>query len=426
MHSDLTPVPRGTSPSQPAIIALCMVITVIEGYNLIVFGSVVPLLLDDAGLGVAPSQIGAIGGLVYIGAVIGALLAPVVGERIGRKRVLLGTVALFAVGAALTAAATSGEMLGAARFVAGLGVGGALTTAMTVARNCAPPRRAALVVTVTMAGIPLGGVVAALLAVPVLPAVGWRPMFLVGAGLALLILVAVAGADVRDEPADAGTDLDWTPREKLLGVFTGRGLVVAAIVAVCAIANMVAWQGLNVWAAEAMVQTGFSLRGALLLTFVLTGAAVIGSFLTAWAADRHGPARIGIVSGSSTVLGLVGMLLGPSDAPYVVLCVALMGIGGHSTMNLVHTATSNIFPVQARATAMGWSNSTSFVGAFLGPVLGGTAIAAGGPDRLFGTYGVAAAVCVTAVAALAIAERSTRHAAFRTPVSRGEVTGTLG
>ena len=104
MHSDLTPVPRGTSPSQPAIIALCMVITVIEGYNLIVFGSVVPLLLDDAGLGVAPSQIGAIGGLVYIGAVIGALLAPVVGERIGRKRVLLGTVALFAVGAALTAA----------------------------------------------------------------------------------------------------------------------------------------------------------------------------------------------------------------------------------------------------------------------------------------------------------------------------------
>ncbi|MFD7133804.1 MFS transporter [Streptomyces sp. NPDC059894] len=161
-----------------------MIITVIEGFNLIVFGSVVPLLLKDASLGITDAQTGLVGGLVYIGAIGGSLLAPVIAERAGRKHVLVLAIALFAVGATLTAASVGVAMLAAARFLTGAGVGCALTTAMTLARNHAAARHASLVVTITMAGIPLGGVAASLLAVPVLPALGWRPMFLVGAAAA--------------------------------------------------------------------------------------------------------------------------------------------------------------------------------------------------------------------------------------------------
>jgi AAHS family benzoate transporter-like MFS transporter len=402
--------------SHPAVIALCMVITVIEGFNLIVFGSVVPLLLTDPTLGVTDQQIGLIGGLVYIGAIVGALLAPVVAERTGRKRVLVLAVGLFALGAVLTGASISGPMLAAARLLTGFGVGGALTTAMTVARNSAASRRASIVVTVTMAGIPLGGVVASLLAIPILPAFGWRPMFFVGAGTALAILVAVVLMTIPTDTPQEVAGRGWTGRHKLAALFTGRGAVVALIVAVCAIANMVAWQGLNVWATQSMVDLGFSLGVALLFAFTLTGAAVLGSFATGWAADRHGSALLSVVTAACTLLGLAGMLLLPLSIPTTVVCIGLMGIGGHSTMNLVHTTTADIYPLPVRAAALGWSNSTSFIGAFLGPVLGGAAIASGGAHGVFSTFGTAAAVCLTAVVALFVADRVSSHAAFRHPL----------
>jgi AAHS family benzoate transporter-like MFS transporter len=402
--------------SHPAVIVLCMIITVIEGFNLIVFGSVVPLLLKDSSLGITDQQIGLIGGLVYIGAIIGALLAPVVAERTGRKRVLILAISLFAVGAVLTGASISGPMLAAARFVTGFGVGGALTTAMTVARNSAASRRASIVVTVTMAGIPLGGVVASLLAIPILPAFGWRPMFFIGAGTALAILVGVVAMRIPTDTPQELAGRGWTGRHKLAALFSGRGAVVALVVGICAIANMVAWQGLNVWATQSMVDLGYSLSAALLFAFALTGAAVLGSFASGWAADRHGSALLTVATAACTLLGLIGILVLPVSVPATIVCIALMGIGGHSTMNLVHTTTADIYPLPARAAALGWSNSTSFIGAFLGPALGGAAIASGGAHGVFTTFAIAAAVCFVAVASLFVADRVSTHSTFKHPV----------
>ncbi|GGG26510.1 MFS transporter [Rhodococcoides trifolii] len=395
--------------SNPAVIVLCMFVTVIEGFNLIVYGSVVPLLLDDKTLGLTDEQAGLVGGLVYIGAISGSVIAPWCADRIGRKRVLLAAIAVFALGAALTGCAPSASILAIARFVTGFGVGGALTTAMTAARNSSTSRRASLVVTITMAGIPLGGVVAALLAIPILPAFGWRPMFFVGAGAALAIMVAVASITISsDTPQEIAGRL-WSTKQKLRMLFVGRGLVATIVIAACAIMNMVAWQGLNVWLTRGMLDLGYSLRAALLFAFTLTGAAVLGSFLTAWLADKRGSALVSVATASCTLLGLLGMLALPLSVGTTVVCVAMMGIGGHSTMNLVHTTTADHFPLPVRATALGWSNSTSFVGAFLGPVLGGSAIAVGGAHGMFSVFGAAALFCLLAVAGLYLTDRSARR-----------------
>ena len=402
--------------SHPGVILLCMIITVIEGFNLIVYGSVVPLLLADPLLNIDDTQAGLIGGLVYIGAIIGALLAPVVADRSGRKRVLVLAISLFAAGAILTGCSISMTMLALARFVTGFGVGGALTTAMTVARNSAAARRASLVVTVTMAGIPLGGVVASLLAIPILPAFGWRPMFFIGAATALAILVAVLVMTIPTDTPQEVAARNWSGRQKLTAVFAGRGVLIAVIVAVSAIANMIAWQGLNVWVTQSMVSLGYSLQGALLLAFTLTGAAVLGSFASAWIADRSGSAITAVGTASCTVIGMLGIVVLPLSVTSTVVCVALMGIGGHSTMNLIHTTTADIYPLPARATALGWSNGTSFIGAFLGPTLGGAAMAANGAHGVFTTFATAAAICLAAVVGLFIADRASHHDSFRHPV----------
>lgn len=412
----------GEIRSHPIIVGLCMIITVIEGYNLIVYGAVGPYLLADRRLGIDEGGMGAIGGMVYIGSVLGALTAAACSARFGRKQILMAAVGLFGAGALLAALATNGDMLGAARFVSGIGIGGALTTAMTLARNHAAQRRAALVVTVTMAGIPLGGVVASLLAMPVLPAVGWRPMFGLGALLALLILAAIAVTPISSTtPQDLAAE-DWSTRDRFAAVFTGRAALITLVVAGCTVTNMVAWQGLNVWITEAMHRSGFSVQVALAFAFTLTGAAVLGSFATAWAADRYGAALTSIGSGSCTVLGLVGMLALPAHTVVTVACVGLMGIGGHSTMNLIHTTTADIYPLQARSTALGWSNGTSFVGAFLGPTLGGMAIAGHGPHGVWLTFGISAGICLALVSVLYLLDRL--GARFRVPQHDASVLAT--
>ena len=268
-----------------------------------------------------------------------------------------------------------------------------------------------------MAGIPLGGVVAALLAIPILPAFGWRPMFFVGAATAVVIMAAVVRMSIPTDTPQEVAGRMWTGRQKLAALFAGRGAFVTLIVAACAIANMVAWQGLNVWGTQSMIDLCYSLGTALLVTFTLTGAAVLGSFVTAWAADRRGSAVIAVVTSACTLLGMIGMLVLPAALFTTIVCIALMGIGGHSTMNLVHTTTADIYPLPVRAAALGWSNGTSFVGAFFGPVVGGAAIAAGGAHGVFSAFAVAAAVCLAAVSALCLVNRVSTPGTFRHPVA---------
>ncbi|WP_411838880.1 MFS transporter [Paenarthrobacter ureafaciens] len=118
----------------------------------------------------------------------------------------------------------------------------------------------------------------------------------------------------------------------------------------------------------------------------------------------NGASLAAVLTGACTFWGLVGILALPFSA-LVAVAWGLMGIGGPSTMNnLVHTATSDIYPLSPRATALGWSNGTSFIGAFLGPTLGGVAIATGGALNAFSTFATAAAVCLVAVAGLYVAD----------------------
>ncbi|HEY8701596.1 MAG TPA: MFS transporter [Arthrobacter sp.] len=403
-----TSVGRAGSPrsflSDKAVIALCMIVTIMEGYNLIVFGSVVPLLLTDPSLGIDEQTTGLVGGIVYAGALIGVLGGTALADRYGRHRIMALAAAVFAVGSALAALAPTPEFLGLARLITGIGVGGAVTTAMTLARNHAPSQRGSLVITITMAGVPLGGTLAAVFGIFLMPLWGWRSMFWLGAGMTLVILAVLLSVRIS-EPAEV-RDTTLTPSQKFTALFKGRGWILVLFVALAAVTNMVTWLGLNVWLAESMKTLGFSLTEALTFAFTLTGAAVIGSWFTATAADKVGPAKIGILCAVLTLAGLLGILLGPVSIGFALVCVALMGIGGHSTQNLINaTATSAVAP-HSRGTILGLTNSMAFTGSFLGPVLGGTAFAASGPAGIFTLYSVSAVLCLILCAGLYLAHRS--------------------
>lgn len=402
-----TPQRRGSRRpllSNNAVIGLCMVVTLMEGYNLIVFGSVVPMLLQDQSLKLDEATAGLVGGIVYAGALIGVLGGTALADRIGRPRVMALAAAVFALGSAFAAIAPTPDVLGAARLVTGVGVGAALTTAMTLARNHAREGRGSLVITIAMAGVPMGGTIAALMGIFLMPVWGWRSMFWLGTAMTAVILAVLLLCRIT-EPAEV-RNTQLTPVQKFAGLFAGRGYIFVGLVALAAITNMTTWLGLNVWLAESMKTLGFSLTEALVFAFTLTGAAVVGSWFTANAADKYGSAKVGIVCTALTLAGLLGLLFGPVSMVFSLACVALMGIGGHSAQNLINaTATGAVAP-HSRGTILGLTNTMAFVGSFMGPFFGGLAFAAEGPSGLFTLYAGSAILCLLISAGLYFAHRA--------------------
>src|SRR6476619_4777495 len=171
------------------VVGLATVGLVFDGYDLVVYGTVVSTLLRD------PTQIG-----VVTPALAGALLAGSVGDIIGRRKVMLFAYAWVSVGMALTALMTSAGTFGLLRFVTGLGVGALVATTGAIVSEFAPPGKKNLCNAITYCGVPLGSLLAALLAIILLGAIGWRGMFWIGA-LPLITLLPLAYFKMPESPA---------------------------------------------------------------------------------------------------------------------------------------------------------------------------------------------------------------------------------
>jgi AAHS family benzoate transporter-like MFS transporter len=184
------------------VVGLATVGLVFDGYDLVVYGTVVSTLLrDPTQIGeVTPALAGALGSYALVGVLVGALLAGSVGDIIGRRKVMLFAYAWFSVGMALTALMTSAGTFGLLRFVTGLGVGALVATTGAIVSEFAPPGKKNLCNAITYCGVPLGSLLAALLAIILLGAIGWRGMFWIGA-LPLVTLLPLALAKMPESPA---------------------------------------------------------------------------------------------------------------------------------------------------------------------------------------------------------------------------------
>ena len=378
----------------------------LDGFDLVVLGAVTPALLEYEAWGLTAPQIGAITSYGLIGMMIGALGIGTLADVIGRRACIIASVISFSVFTALLAFAPSPEVFGVLRFLAGLGLGGLIPTAATLVSEYAPARRGSSSITFMMTGYHVGGVLTALLAIPILPLVGWRPMFVVSALPALFVVALMLknlpestsflvargrrneaedlagrhGGSLRPEEVREVRAEERTSEGSGLGavktLFSGGYVLGTLAFSVASFMGLLLVYGLNQWLPTIMRDAGYALGAALAFLLVLNLGAVAGLLLAGPAADRYGSKT---ACAGWFVLAAVFLFLLSVQMPLVLTYLAVFATGFFvfSAQVLLYAYVSRHYPTSGRGTALGWAAGIGRIGAICGPLLGGLLLGAG-------------------------------------------------
>lgn len=412
--------------SRFVVVALCCAAIIVDGYDLIVYGTVLPTLLDgSAEWTLTKQQAGNIGAYALIGMLLGAIGVGTITDLVGRRRIMIGCITWFSAAMALAALAPDPTWFGLARFIAGLGLGGVVPTAIALTVEYAHPRRRVMTNAIMFSGYSIGGITASLTAIAVLPAFGWRAMLWIGAALGTILvpltlrllpespsyLLARGRADQAHALADrfgleldesAPTDKQLSGRSGLKALFSPKLLPATLLFWLGNGVGLLLVYGLNTWLAQIMREAGFELGSAMAFILVLNFGAIIGTPLFGALADRIGakPVTTGMFLTAAACIFLMSL-----DVPGMLLYI-LVAIAGACTIGttiVVNGFTATYYPASMRATGLGWALGIGRLGAVLGPIYGSFILSSGwGLDANFYAFAVPAvfgAACMLLVPA---------------------------
>jgi MFS transporter, AAHS family, benzoate transport protein len=383
------------------VILICWFMTIFEGYDIVVYGTVVPSLLHYKPWALNPAQVGAISSVIVVGMMLGALCVGPLADVFGRRTTVIINLIVFSISLFLCGLAPTPLVFSIFRFIGGLGLGGIIPTSATITVEYAPLRWRSLAYTIMFTGYGVGGILAAGLAIPLIPAFGWQVMFYLNAVACLLAVplaywflpesigfllaknrraqaervaqrfhLSLASEEVqiaRRESEEAHSARGWS----MLLLLFSRGYLLATILfALLSFFALYMIFGVNTWLPQLMNLSGYSITSSLLFLLVLNVGNIIGNVIAGAAADRFGSRLVCIVI---FALGALSFFLLSFHWPLVIayILVILVGNGTLGAQNILNAYVAKSYPVSNRSSAVGWALGIGRAGGLIGPnVLG--------------------------------------------------------
>jgi MFS transporter, AAHS family, benzoate transport protein len=357
-------------------VILCWVAVALDGFDLVVLGAVIPELDKTGALGFDAESLTFVATIGLVGVGIGAISIGPVTDRFGRRTSLISCIAVFSVFTLLVAFSTSTTMFGLCRFIAGLGLGACLPTALAFMTEYAREGRGGSAVTRMMTGYHVGAVLTALLALVLIEDFGWESMFVVGGVLGLLTLPLMwwklpeSEAFLASRRGDSG-------RAPVSAVVRGGFLPISIAICVASFMGLLLVYGLNTWLPKIMEIAGYSTGDALGLLLALNLGAVTGLLVAGQISDARGNKSTALVWFGLAALFLAALSIKIESTVVVYGAVFLAGVFVFSAQVLVYALVGHLYPADVRGTALGMAAGVGRVGAIVGPWVGGALVAAG-------------------------------------------------
>ncbi|GAA4079309.1 MFS transporter [Nocardioides kongjuensis] len=392
-----------TPTNRYLVVAICFAAIVFDGYDLISYGSTVPSLLAYEEWSLTPAEVGALGSYALLGMLFGALASGPLTDRLGRRKVLLGCLVLYSTAMLFIAVAPNPGVLGALRFVAGLGFGGVAPVAIALVVEVARPHERQRLNAMMLAGFSVGGVLAALAALVFLDDIGFRGLWAFG-GIALVTVVPLAWRFIPETAPTRRDDSSGTGDSPLRQLTAGRAVVSLVLFGIANFAGFLLVFGLNTWLPELMRKADYGLGSALAFQLLLNLGAVVGGIGGSALADRYGARLIAPICFAVATGAVLVMAAAPATGVMAVATIAA-GIGSIGTQMIVFGYVATYFSSEVRGTALGLTTGVGRLGAVTGPTIGGVLLSSGlGNVWVFGFFGAIAVL--GGLACLAVPRRN--------------------
>ena len=372
------------TPLQWRVVSLCALVGFLEGFDTQSLSPAAQTIATD--LAIPITRFGLVFSVFQVGFLAGAMLFSPLGDRFGTPRVLVLCTALFALLSLATTQVGSLEALLAVRLVAGLGLGGASSNYLGLAASYSPPAVRARVVTLLWAAIPLGGVAAGYVSAVVIPAFGWRALFVIGGTVPLMVAVILALC----LPRGGGAGRPAVRAQPIAELFRGgRGWMTVWLW----LASLLLWTALITfmfWTPSLLQRAGWSMVTAAWMlglnnTGGVLGTVLVGVPLTRVAADR---ALLLTLALGGVLVAAMGWSL--ASETWLAVTVVAAGFCQSAAAGAIVAVSAGIYPAAARATGIGWALGVGRIGSVLGPIGAGMLVGAGWPGRdLYGAFGAA-------------------------------------
>ncbi|MGW0515090.1 MFS transporter [Streptomyces olivaceoviridis] len=398
----------GTAGRNLWTVVLCWTTVLLEGYDLVVLGAIIPTLLKTRHLGMTAGDATTVATLSLVGVAIGAVLVGPLADRLGRRLLLIGSVVLFSVFTLLVPLAGSVTMFAVLRLIAGLGLGACMPVSLTMMAEHMPADRRARASTLTMTGYHTGAVITSLLALRVTD--DWEVLFYVlgVAGLAVAVVqwfrLPESEAFVRAKEAPGAERVPFTELLKPAYLRAGIGIWVASFMGLLLV------YGLNTWLPKLMNDAGYPVPTAVTQLLVLNAGGVAGLVLGGFVADRRG-IKLTTLGWFAVSVGMLACLSVRMDSDLLLdTVVFLTGVFVFSAQVLVYAYVTQYYPASVRGTALGSASGIGRIGSIVGPSVTGALVSAG-IGHPWGFYFFATVAALAFLAVLTLPARSPRDPA---------------
>lgn len=391
-------------------IALCFIVALIEGFDLQAAGTAAAGLRQSFALD--PKMMGWVFSAGIVGLLPGAFFGGWIADRIGRKKILIAAVLLFGVFSLSTAYVSSFSGLLLARFMTGLGLGAALPNLIALCAEAVGEQRRGTAISIMYAGVPLGGALAAVVAM--LFTEHWQTTFLIG-GLAPLLVVPLMilllpESSVFRQQQGSVTVARASTGQALFG--EDRARVTLALWLSYFFTLTVMYMLLN-WLPSLLLEQGFSKAEAGLVQMLFNIGGALGSLLGGVLLDRCNGVKVvlSVYAGLLAALTGVGLSVGIVPMAIAGFCAGLFVMAAQLVL---YALAPPSYPTSVRATGVGAAVAIGRLGSVAGPLAAGQILAAGA-----GTTGVLLATSPgLVIAALAIISVIVRSAPQTVPEFR--------
>ncbi|MFF0815014.1 MFS transporter [Rhodococcus sp. NPDC003318] len=370
------------------------VLIVCDGYDVAVYGTITPSLM--AAWNMPAVEAGAIGSVGLVGMLVGAISFGTLADRMGRRRVILITVILYSVFTALCGFAQEPTFFTVCRFLAGLGLGGVMPNVIALLTDFSPKKHTATIVTVVLCGFAVGGLLAPVLGIFVLPTLGWQvSLWLAAVPLLLLpfmyravpesfaVLLRKGRRDAvfatlrridpsrhLDDRSELVTEARSDAKLPLTDLFTDHRGRSTLMFWLAFFANLLVSYGFLNWLPKLMMDSGFTLTSSLVFLGVFQIGGILGTLTAGRMADKVGARKILLAMYLTGTVVIAGVGIS-TNAPVTYVLIGCAGAILTGVQNLVQVYVAQYYPPFVRSTALGSASGVGRMGGILGPIIGG-------------------------------------------------------